>query len=126
MNFLPYLTKSNQQSLRVCLTNRPVYCHSLFTGTLSTLFKQHGEKPCICHCLKRKKMQPASCHEKIQLSEFMFFMFVFFLYIYIIIECLTGFIPKITSEMTESALPIIQVFNFHHIQGARAGRDCSY
>lgn len=68
-------------------------------------------------------MQPASCHEKIQLSEFML---AFLKYIYIIIECLTGFIPNITSETTESALPIIQVFHFHHIQGARAGRDCSY
>lgn len=46
------------------------------------LFKQRGEKPCICHLFKKKKkMQPASCHEKIQLSEFML-AFLKHIYIY--------------------------------------------
>lgn len=58
-------------------------------------------------------MQPASCHGKIQLSLDYYFCSI-------IIGYLTGFIPNVTSEMTESALPIIQVFHFHHIQRARA------
>lgn len=37
-----------------------------------------ARSPAFVICLKRKKMQPASCHEKIQLSEFM----LAFFYIY--------------------------------------------